>query len=190
MKRGKKWTFLFLTALWVTGMMFHSALADHDEDDGREKHQQEYGKESKHDREKHLPPVNNESYKTECGACHFAYQPGLLPSGSWKKIMNNLPDHFGETVDLAPDSRKEIEEYLATNGAENCPAKRSRKIMKSLRGMTPLRITDIPYIQEKHDDISSQVFKREAIGSFSNCSACHTTAAKGIYDDDDVTIPK
>ena len=134
MKRGKKWTFFFLAIFWVTGGSFCTALADHDEDDEREKHQKEYRKESEHGREKHLPPVNNESYKTECGACHFAYQPGLLPSGSWEKIVDRLPDHFGETIDLDTDARKEIEKYLTTNAAENSPAKRSRKIMKSLSG--------------------------------------------------------
>ena len=24
-------------------------------------------------------PVNNENYKEECGSCHMAYSPGLLP---------------------------------------------------------------------------------------------------------------
>ena len=190
MNHGKKWTFFLLAILLLTGATFQAALADHDEDNEREKNRKDYRKGDKHDREKYLPPVTNESYKTECGACHFVYQPGLLPSGSWKKIVNGLPDHFGEVVELDPDSKKGIEEYLTTNAAENCSAKRSRKIMKSLRGRTPLRITEISYIQEKHEDISSQVFKRESIGSFSNCLACHTSAEKGIYDDDYVAIPK
>ncbi len=32
-----------------------------------------------------VAPVKNALYLEECGACHFAYQPGLLPSRSWKK---------------------------------------------------------------------------------------------------------
>ena len=32
--------------------------------------------------------------------------------------------------------------------------------------------------------------KRESIGSLSNCLACHITAEEGIYEDDNVKIPK
>jgi hypothetical protein len=62
--------------------------------------------------------------------------------------------------------------------------------MRSLGNQVPLRITDIPYIREKHHEISPNILKRESIGSLSNCSACHTTAENGIYEDDNVTIPK
>ena len=54
----------------------------------------------------------------------------------------------------------------------------------------PMRITDIPYIRRKHHELDSAVFNRESIGSSANCTACHITAEKGIYDDDDVKIPK
>ena len=30
-----------------------------------------------------MPPVTNEAAKKECGACHMAYQPQLLPADSW-----------------------------------------------------------------------------------------------------------
>ncbi|MBU0973733.1 MAG: diheme cytochrome c, partial [Proteobacteria bacterium] len=39
-------------------------------------------------------------------------------------------------------------------------------------------------------EISPDVLNRESIGSLSNCIACHTTAEDGIYDDDNVKIPK
>lgn len=62
--------------------------------------------------------------------------------------------------------------------------------MRSVGNQVPLRITDIQYIREKHHEISSDVLKRKSIGSLSNCSVCHTTAESGIYDDDNVKIPK
>jgi hypothetical protein len=116
----------------------------------------------------------------------------LLPSGSWEKILARLDDHFGEEVDLDLDSKKIIAEYLKANSAEYSSAKRAVKIMRSLRGQTPMRITDVPYIRHKHedDDIPPDAFQRKSVGSFSNCIACHTTAEKGIYDDDFVKIPK
>ena len=130
------------------------------------------------------------SYGEECGACHFAYQPELLPSGSWEKILTGFEDHFGEMMELDPESEKIIGEYLKANAAEHSSAKRAVKIMRSLRDQTPLRITEIPYIQQKHDEVSLTVLKRKLIGSLSNCSACHKTAEKGIYEDDYVSIPR
>jgi len=53
-----------------------------------------------------------------------------------------------------------------------------------------MRITDIPYIRRKHHELDPALFNRESIGSLANCTACHITAEKGIYDDDDVKIPK
>ena len=53
-----------------------------------------------------------------------------------------------------------------------------------------MRITDIPYIRREHHELDPAVFKRVSIGSLANCIACHITAEKGIYDDDNVKIPK
>ena len=161
---------------------------DRDDDDDDDHHSGRRG--SKHGRKRYLSVVDNAAYKDACGACHFSYQPELLPSGSWEKILAGLGDHFGETVELDPESKKTIAAYLKANAAEHSSAKRAVKIMRSLGSQTPVRITEIPYIQEKHHDVSSDVLKRKSIGSLSNCSACHTSAEKGIYDDDNVVIPK
>ena len=168
---------------------------DHDDDDDNDdkgKHRKRKRKRYRDDDhgEKYLKPVNNPIYKEECGGCHFVYQAGLLPSASWIKILANLDDHFGESIELEDDSKKAISDYLKSNGAEYSSAKRAVKIMRSLGNRVPLRITDIPYIIEKHHEISPNVLERESIGSLSNCSACHTTAENGIYEDDNVKIPK
>jgi hypothetical protein len=57
-----------------------------------------------HDNEEYLKPVTNQTYRETCGECHFAYQPELLPSASWLKILNQLDDHFGEEVDADRDT--------------------------------------------------------------------------------------
>lgn len=170
---------------------FHKIL-DWDDDDDDHKHRKRNRKrhrDNEHDGS-YLKPVNNPTYKEECGACHFAYQPELLPEASWMEILTNLDDHFGESIELDDDSRKAISDYLKSNSAEYSSAKRAVKIMRSLGNHVPMRITDTPYIREKHHEISPNVFKRESIGSLSNCSACHTTAENGIYEDDNVKIPK
>lgn len=198
----KKGIILLVALSFMANGVFYTALADHDEhkdkrwyqkifawDDDDNHHDNRRG--SKHS-SKRLNPVSNTTYKEQCGACHFAYQPELLPSGSWQKILARLDDHFGEEIDLDLESKKTIAEYLKANGAEYSSAKRSVKIMRSLRGQTPMRVTDVPYIRHKHedDDIPADAFTRKSVGSMSNCIACHTTAENGIYDDDHVVIPK
>jgi len=137
-----------------------------------------------------LKPVTNQTYRKACGDCHLAYQPELMPFASWLKILNQLDDHFGEEIEVDPDTIKTISDYLKTNAAENSSARRSKKIMRSLGNKVPTRITEIPYIRRKHHESDPALFKRESIGSLANCNACHINAEKGIYDDDDVKIPK
>jgi len=208
----KKWIIFAISLLLMTNGTFHAVLADHgeqknrrwyqkifdwdDDDDDhdrggkRRRYQKRFRNESEHDEKEYLTPVNNQTYIDECGACHFAYQPELLPSGSWDKILAGIEDHFGETVDIDKESKKTITDFLKTNSAEHSRAKRAVKITRSLGSNTPMRITEIPYIQAKHRKINQDVLQRESIGSLSNCSACHVTAEKGIYEDDDVKIPQ
>jgi len=171
---------------------YHKILDWDDDDDDNGRHRKRNRKrhrDNDHDGS-YLKPVNNPTYEAECGECHFLYQPGLLPSASWMKILDQLDDHFGEEIELDPDSIKIISDYLQSNGAENSSAKRAVKIMRSLGYRVPMRITDTPYIREKHHELNPEVLKRESIGSLSNCIACHTTAEKGIYEDDNVKIPQ
>jgi hypothetical protein len=137
-----------------------------------------------------LKAVLNPTYKENCGGCHFAYQPELLPSVSWDRILNRPDDHFGESFELDEESTKVIAAYLQTNAAEHSYTKRAVKIMRSLGGQVPARISEIPYIKEKHHEIPEAIIKRKSIGSLSNCTACHTRAQDGIYHDDFVVIPE
>lgn len=208
----KKWIILATAVFLMTNGTFYAALADDDEhenkrwhqksfdrDDGDDEHEKKrkrkrYQKKSRndsdHNKEEYLRPVNNKTYIEWCGACHFVYQPELLPAGSWNKILAGLKDHFGETIDLDQESKVVIREYLDSNSAEHLRAKRSVKIMKSLKSHTPVRITEVPYIRAKHRKIGQNILQRESIGSLSNCPVCHLNADKGIYEDDDVRIPK
>lgn len=143
--------------------------------------------------EKGVAVVENELYQEECGSCHFAYQPGLLPARSWSRIMsrNELTDHFGE--DIAFDDNivvNDLLNYLNTNAADKSTYKRSRKIMRSLNSnATPLRITDTPYIVRKHRKIPNDLVVQKEVGSIANCEACHKSADKGSFDDDNVRVP-
>ncbi|KKM08447.1 diheme cytochrome c [Marinobacter sp.] len=178
---------------WVSLLMLLVVFAptiSADDDDKRHQRRERKHKEHNHRGDKNLKPVNSAAYTDSCGACHFVYQPELLPAASWKKILEGTDDHFGETVDLDEGARLEISEYLASNAADKSSAKLSGKIMRCLGGMTPLRITDIPCIRKEHHEITPQMVQRKSVGSLSNCIACHRTAESGVYDDDSVSIPE
>lgn len=134
-----------------------------------------------------VKPVDNQQYKQECGSCHMAYQPGLLPARSWERMMSSLDDHFGENAELSDDVRSSLLVYLKQNAADTSNYKRSRRIMSSLRPTdAPLRISETPYIQHKHQEILGAKTK---VRSVSQCQECHTAADKGSYNERDIVIP-
>ena len=203
MKRKIKWIVGFTALILIIFGIFYTASADHDRQRERKRyqkhvdrnddnhHRRERNRESSgHDESKEMNPVNDPTYQETCGACHFPYQPELLPSGSWEKICAGLDNHFDESIELEQESMKVIVEYLKANAADRSSVEGAVKIMRSLGNQTPLRITEIPYIQRKHHEIKAEVLSRESIGSLSNCPACHKTAERGNYDDDHAVIPE
>jgi hypothetical protein len=144
-------------------------------------------------RQKEVNPVSNKLYKDECGSCHFAYQPGLLPSQSWEKLLNEkaLADHFGENAELDADVLASIKSFVMENAADKSYYKRARKIANATEGIeAPLRITEVRYIKRKHHEIPERMIKgNKDVKSLSYCDACHTQADNGVFDEDTVKIP-
>lgn len=142
---------------------------------------------------KGVEPVTNELYEEECGACHFPYQPGLLPARSWNRLMapEALADHFGDNAELEDPLRRELLAFLTDAAADKSWYKRSIKVRRSLKGdEAPLRITEVPYIRRKHADIPDKdITGNDQVRSLSYCDNCHRRAARGIYDEDTVEIP-
>ena len=185
LSRGSMW-WLWMVALFV----LYAAVISADDNGKKHRRRERRHSDNNHYGEKNLTPVNNAAYADHCGACHFAYQPELLPSESWRKILEGTDDHFGETVDFDMEAREKISGYLTSNVANTSSSELSQKVMRYLDGQVPLRITDVPYIRKEHHEISPQVVKRPSVGSLSNCIACHRTADRGVYDDDWVSIPE
>lgn len=144
-------------------------------------------------RHKEPMPVTNKVYQEECGSCHYAYPPGLLPAASWKKLLDEkaLSDHFGDNAELDADTLKEVRDYALENAADKSWSKRSRKIANATEGVdAPLRITEVRYIKRKHHEIPERMVKgNKDVKSLSMCDACHTQAKKGVFDEDTVRIP-
>lgn len=140
-----------------------------------------------------VKPVDNQLYMNECASCHFGYQPGLLPSKSWDKVMNNLSNHFGTDASLAKEDFDEIYKYIMDNSAEKAMNyKRSKRIVNSLADYVnnPVdAITKVPYFIRKHREIPKRVIEQEEVKSLSNCIACHKTADKAYYNEGAIRIP-
>lgn len=166
-----------LLAIGVVGIV----LGD-DDDEGRG------GKSS---RGRDLAPVTNAVYRTECGSCHFAYQPGLLPADGWQRIMGSLDNHFGDDASLDPAVAKELLDYLTANSADGNASIRSRAFAaKPIAADGLPRITQTAYFQRKHDEIPQRLVKdNPKVGSFSNCNACHQGAEQGDFNEHRVSIP-
>lgn len=169
-------------AVILTLILFFVLLAGAvvgDDDDGRNFYK------------KGVQPVTNELYTEECGSCHFAYPPGLLPRRSWEKMMSNLENHFNDNAELEPQVESSIRKYLTRNAADNSRYRRSRKIIRSLRDSeTPTRITQVAYFKHEHDEVPNRMVKEnKQVMSFSHCDKCHQNAAMGSFSERDINIP-
>jgi hypothetical protein len=170
-----------LIALGATGLTW----AEHDDDHGG---RSEGGRsQARAD----LAPVTNERYRTECGGCHFAYQPGLLSAASWGKVMGTLDQHFGDDASLDPAVKDELLAYLDANAADRSDSKRSRSFAQGkITGDGPPRITQSTYFKRKHDEVPLKyVTDNPQVKSFSACAACHPAADKGDFNEHEVNIP-
>lgn len=125
---------------------------------------------------------SNPTYQQECGACHVAYPPGLLPAPSWQRLMGGLPRHFGTDASLDPQTLKTLSTWLSTHAAQG------------RRAAAPPppedRITRSAWFVREHDEIAPATWRRASIKSASNCAACHTRADQGDFDEHAVRIPR
>ena len=132
---------------------------------------------------------DNATYRAECGACHWAFHPSLLPRASWARIVGSLDDHFGEDASLSNDQNAEIAAYLDTLAAESWDTEAANRF-RTVSPTEPMRITRTPYWVTKHRDIDPAVYRSQAVGSESNCIACHKDAKTGRFDDQAIAMPQ
>lgn len=125
--------------------------------------------------------VNNAKWKSECGACHVAYPPGLLPAESWRAIMSGLDKHFGSNAGLDAASASEITAFLVKN---------ARKDGRGSSGEPLLRITETRWFKSEHSEVAARHWNSPKVKSRANCGACHTTADSGDFSEDKVKIPR
>ncbi len=190
MDRSRKMIVFLLVFSLIAGGVLYSDLGASEGHIKKHRYQKRERRHSDCNGKRNLKVVSDLAYTENCGACHIEYHPGLLPSGSWEKILASLPDHFDELIEIDAESAKKIYAFLNANAANHSSTGLAVKIMKGLGNQLPQRIIEVPYVRKKHWKISDAIFKRKSIGALSNCSACHAGAANGNFEDDDVVIPR
>ena len=123
--------------------------------------------------------ADNARWKAECGSCHLAYPPRLLPAPAWRSIMAGLDKHFGTDASLDPAAAAEIGAFLESN------AGRGRRA-----GAQALRISDSAWFRREHDEVPAAAWRRPSITSAANCAACHRGAGQGDFSERDIRIPR
>lgn len=140
---------------------------DDDDDDDREEHHQQRAR----------TPLSK-PYLAECGTCHLAFPPSMLPARSWKALLAGLDDHFGQNAEVDAATRTQLESWLVANAGRDVP------------GPTPLRITTLRWWRSEHDEIAPATFQRKAVMSPANCAACHPGANEGAFGEHAVKVPR
>ena len=134
---------------------------------------------------------DNELWRAECGDCHLAYYPVLLPARSWDKLLQTQENHFDEDLALDKESITEIRTFLLANSADSKQTEAARKINASTpANETPLEVSKTVYWLKKHDDIDEKYWQSNIVNSKGNCEACHFDAQQGTYEDSGMRLPK
>jgi len=135
-------------------------------------------------------PKAHPLFAKECAACHTLYPPSLLPENSWRTLMTNLEEHFGDDASLDAADTRSILDYLVANAAEHSTSEASVKLSASMPKQDIIAITQTPFWKRTHRTIAPEVFARETVKSRANCKACHGNVERGLLEDTDITIPK
>lgn len=181
---------LSTTALLITGSLYLMADDDHE----RYKSYEHY--ESYRSTAVPVPAASAKSpeatlYGKECGSCHMAYQPELLPKRSWEKMMKTLDDHFGVDATLDEGDALLLTSYLVKNAGDAKPVPKDfAKIVASIPAAdAPLRISKTRYFVKEHREIPQRFIDQKEVKSIANCNACHQDAAAGDYSERSIFIP-
>ena len=115
-------------------------------------------------------------YKQECGSCHIAYAPFLLPKSAWDSMMSDLENHFGDDASLEEETHARIAAFLEKYASDVVDTKITQQ-----KESQQIAITKTPYWEIAHRKLNPKIFTTEAIKSKANCQTCHKDAESGIF---------
>lgn len=120
------------------------------------------------------------TYVAECGTCHVAYPPRLLPKEAWRTLMAKLDRHFGDDATLDAAAHAKILAYLDAHAGTRGVA----------AGKDLPRITETPWFQREHRKVAPATWTKPEVKTRANCGACHTRAEAGSYRERELKLPK
>ncbi len=134
--------------------------------------------------------ADNAQWREECGSCHLAFHPSLLPARSWVRIMREQKQHFGADLGFDSATSTALLAFMTANSADRHQTEPASKIDLSLKAdAVPLRITETPYWVKKHRDIAATDWQSPQVKSKGNCAACHLDAEAGTFEDAAMRLP-
>ena len=125
-------------------------------------------------------PASASTYQEECGSCHTAYPARFLKPADWTTVLGTLDRHYGADATLDAAAVGAVARHLGV-GAPRAHV--------SSKTVLP-RITRSGWFVHEHDEISAATFKSPAVRSAANCSACHTGADRGDFDEHSIRMPQ
>lgn len=135
--------------------------------------------------------AENQTWRQECGDCHYAYPAQLLPARSWNQMLKEQHQHFDEDLDLDDETIDEIKTFLNANAADEQQNEAARHIIRSLKAdETPQWISRLDFWKLQHESIRDSVWKLEKVKSKGNCPACHFDSKIGNFMDSAMRLPK
>ena len=131
-----------------------------------------------------FPPVSEPLVREECGSCHLAFAPSMLPAASWRKMMGELDRHFGEDATVDPEIARKITAWLVANAGDSGGSRYGAKLLRGVdAGAAPQRITGLPKWVREHREVPDWEWRHKEVRSKANCVACHADAERGYYED-------
>ncbi len=118
-------------------------------------------------------------YAAECGSCHVPYAPRLLATPAWERIIAGLDRHFGVDAGVDAATAAKLRAYLAANA----PAPGGKR-----DDPAATRITQARWFVHEHRKVLAT--PAGAAPRASDCAACHPQAARGLFDEHDVRVPR
>ena len=124
-----------------------------------------------------VPPA----YAQECASCHTAYPPGMLPARSWQRVMGGLDRHYGTDASLDAATVQQLGAWLQAHAGT----------YKRVSEEPPQdRLTRSAWFEREHRKVEPAVWQLPSVKSAANCTACHTGADRGRFDDDNLRLPE
>lgn len=135
--------------------------------------------------------ADDADWRAECGGCHLAYHPTLLPARSWQRMMATPDAHFGEDLALDAAARDHITQFLVTHAAEGAATEAAWQIQRTTPAASaPARITELPYWRASHADLPAWAWRTPSVHGRHDCAACHLDADRGTFENGAMHLPE